>query len=633
MNTASVFQGMLESLGWAILHSFWQMAALWLAYQLVFTWRRGISPAIRHNAALALMVIGTGWFIATCIGQYREYLSVGRYLAQFPEDPVQASIQVNQAMLSFASVRTFFAALVEANIQWVSALYLLILCVMSWRLLQGLRYARTLRHRGLLAIEPEWQLATDRYARQLGIGSRVRVYLSQLVDVPATLGYLKPVILLPAACITQLTPAQLESILLHELAHIRRKDYLVNILVAFMETLLFFNPFTRLLARHIRRERELSCDDLVLSGIPEPIDYATALLSIEKIRRGPVAALAMASNGTKGQLLSRIRRITRVQEDRRPYTDRLLALCLMFLLMLSMSWIRPQASLASTPMEKHTDALIETEEEVILRLPPQPALAGKPGTLATARTRKTTGTGPQQQLHKRMDLNVETLILDESRPAGMPRVYVNEAPPEGYQFVYTLPIETDLPELEMLRKANDLSAQEQLMYQQRVEKLLQDRIRFDEERMRVQGVPGEFLDTEPFKVFEGQRIPFKAEQFRNEFRSQRLVPRRAPKAEKQEQPRAIQPDLFTFVHPTVPVPADPEWFDAIVEEKIVSAQAPSKPRIIMGRTKGVALASPKTEVRVNRVKTRDGYTLRIETGKESIDIRIAEDDIVVEKEH
>src|SRR5262249_62123234 len=119
-------------------------------------------------------------------------------------------------------------------------------------------------------------------------------------------GWLHPVILLPASTLTGLSPGQIESILAHELAHIRRHDYLVNLLQSLVETLLFYHPGVWWVSRRIREERELCCDDLAVGVVGGPVLYAEALCRLERAR-GEAAALAVAASG--GSLLARITRL------------------------------------------------------------------------------------------------------------------------------------------------------------------------------------------------------------------------------------------------------------------------------------------------------------------------------------
>ena len=152
------------------------------------------------------------------------------------------------------------------------------------------------------------QQIVARLSRRLHIGRGVRLLESTLVDVPTVIGWLKPVVLLPASALAGLSPQQLEAILAHELAHIRRHDYLVNLLQTLVETLLFYHPAVWWLSRRIRVERENCCDDLAVSLCGDPVTYATALADLEELRGAARPAfLAMAATG--GSLLQRVRRL------------------------------------------------------------------------------------------------------------------------------------------------------------------------------------------------------------------------------------------------------------------------------------------------------------------------------------
>src|SRR5205814_960303 len=145
-----------------------------------------------------------------------------------------------------------------------------------------------------------------RLSRRLHITRAITLLESSLVDVPTVIGWLKPVVLLPASALAAMSPQQLEAILAHELAHIRRHDYLVNLLQTLVETLLFYHPAVWWLSRRIRAEREHCCDDLAVSLCGDPIAYASALADLESLRSSD-HRFAMAATG--GSLLHRVRRL------------------------------------------------------------------------------------------------------------------------------------------------------------------------------------------------------------------------------------------------------------------------------------------------------------------------------------
>lgn len=155
-----------------------------------------------------------------------------------------------------------------------------------------------------------------RLKTQLQISRPVRLVQSVLVEVPTVIGWLWPVILLPASALSGLAPEQFEAILVHELAHIRRGDYLINLLQNVVETLLFYHPAVWWVSEQIRQERENCCDDLATALCGNSLGYAEALLRMEELRQ-PAGRLALAARG--GELIPRVRRLLGAKErDRLP---------------------------------------------------------------------------------------------------------------------------------------------------------------------------------------------------------------------------------------------------------------------------------------------------------------------------
>src|SRR5262249_31480014 len=151
------------------------------------------------------------------------------------------------------------------------------------------------------ACEP-WLSLARRLSLALGVRQAVRLLESTAIEVPAVLGLLRPVILLPASAVTGLTPAQLEMILAHELAHIRRHDFLVTLFQSAVETLLFYHPAVWWISRQVRIERENCCDDLAVAVCGTPLQYARALARLEELR-AEALPLAVSANG--GSLMER----------------------------------------------------------------------------------------------------------------------------------------------------------------------------------------------------------------------------------------------------------------------------------------------------------------------------------------
>jgi uncharacterized protein involved in exopolysaccharide biosynthesis len=181
----------------------------------------------------------------------------------------------------------------------------------SCRWLNGSRWIRHLKTSDTSPLDHEWQLRLRALSQRLNVHRPVALFKSALVEVPLVIGWLRPVILLPASALSGLTPDQLEAILAHELAHVRRCDYLVNAFQNVVETLMFYHPAVWWISSCIREEREQCCDDLVVSACGNRVTYARALLFLEEARGLP--RLALAANG--GSLIYRVRRLLGISRE------------------------------------------------------------------------------------------------------------------------------------------------------------------------------------------------------------------------------------------------------------------------------------------------------------------------------
>ena len=326
----------LQALGWAIADSIWQIALLWLVYQICIGIPIKNKPIIRHLGSAIALLAGGLWFLGTVI--------------------YNISHATNTPANGNGNVDSSFSNWIESILPYLSAAYLIVLVVLLAKFAHSVVITQRLR-----TTENEsagqWQQFVDDMALRFFIERKVGIQISHAINVPATLGFMKPIILLPVASINHLSISQVESIIMHELAHIKRHDYLVNILVSLVETILFFNPFAHLLSKQVRKECELCCDDAVLNHQKDPGQYAYALLLLERTRQQ--FALAVAATGSEGQLLGRVKRILKQPEQKVRYRNRLLALVLVASMIMGLTLLSPapkdgQAQmLAVTPV--HTE--------------------------------------------------------------------------------------------------------------------------------------------------------------------------------------------------------------------------------------------------------------------------------------
>jgi beta-lactamase regulating signal transducer with metallopeptidase domain len=200
----------------------------------------------------------------------------------------------------------------EQAIPWLVAAWVIGVALCSIRLTQGCWRLNALKKNGIEPLDSGWNEMLNDLKWRLNISRPVQLFKSALVEVPTVVGWLRPVILLPASSLTGLTPSQLEAILAHELAHVVRHDYLVNVFQNVVETLMFYHPAVWWISRCIREEREHCCDDLAVQLCGDRVVYASALATMEELR-WQVPQLALAATG--GSLLNRIRRLAGLSAD------------------------------------------------------------------------------------------------------------------------------------------------------------------------------------------------------------------------------------------------------------------------------------------------------------------------------
>jgi bla regulator protein BlaR1 len=339
-----VFQSVfLQSLGYAIANSLWQMAILWLFYLLITSILKP-KASVKYTLAVILQSIGFIWFIVTLFFYYSAYNQWVPTTAGTSAGTITTIVPPGTGFRSSILKLMIWA---EQLLPYLSAAYLILMIFLSVKWIIGYRYTLQIRREGLSKMPANWRVFVQDTARQLGITRDVRIFLSEKIASPLTIGFLKPLILVPIASINHLTVAQLEAILLHELAHIKRYDYLINILLSVAEISLFFNPFTRLFSTHIRKERENSCDDWVLQFQYSASTYAEALLRMAQLQTTPAFAMA-ASGSHQHELLNRVKRMIGDNENRFTYKKQLLSFLLVTGILSSVAWFHPEPSKKTT---------------------------------------------------------------------------------------------------------------------------------------------------------------------------------------------------------------------------------------------------------------------------------------------
>ena len=359
----------VERLGWMLVHSLWQLAVVAALAAVLLRLLRNRSARMRYAMAvamLALMAVGpvATWCLVSVepvplrmASQTEEQTEAGREVASVVQRPVTTeagsvaaedvssgavvavplvvetdtvhvpepgsgstatSALETSLTLTLPEPKTFSTSVLIRNlIQTVAraiqprlpilvGVWLLGVLICSIRPIWGLWIQWRLRHAGLRPVPESIQSTLNVLIQKLRLTRAVRIAESALVKVPLVVGYVHPMILLPASVITGLTSSQLEAVLAHELAHVRRHDWLINTLQVIAETLLFYHPAVWWLSSRIRHERELCCDDIALGLDVDKAVFARTLLTLEELRQKAIVP-AMAATG--GDLTARVRRL------------------------------------------------------------------------------------------------------------------------------------------------------------------------------------------------------------------------------------------------------------------------------------------------------------------------------------
>lgn len=323
----------------ALLHSFWQAALLALLYITVD------KIIHRNNAPLAKRN-----FLYFSIAAQLILSALTFSIYFFNTTPIGNLTDITQRITGYLG---------NGNIQsitpWIFSLYIFIIAYKLLKAIYSWYYFKQQYKNGLQRPDVELKLFTELKAYQFGIKRKVKLWLSSSINTPITFGFFKPIILLPVVLVNNISAEQAETLILHELTHIRTNDYLLNWFLMTAETIFFFNPFVIILCKKIRLEREKNCDINVISFAYSPTLYAETLLQAERMKQ-LVPQFQLAAVNQKKYLLQRIQFFTTEKIVNRTLRFNIIAplVGLILLLMLSAA-VLFQSGKASFPAHSVAD--------------------------------------------------------------------------------------------------------------------------------------------------------------------------------------------------------------------------------------------------------------------------------------
>lgn len=337
----AILNNLIKATGWSIFHSLWQGAIIYGILLLIILIFPKLRSRLKHNLAFAAICL-----IFICYGI--TFFSVFK-LPVAMEIKNNASISLTPVYYQYlSSLPQQISNVTERFFPYIVGVYSIGLLFQFFILAMGYKRMQNLKNSVHFAVPAAWKTSFEQLTLALNLRQHIGFYLSDQINVPLVIGYFKPVVLFPISLATQLDMDQVEAILIHELSHIRRNDYLLNLVKTGIETLLFFNPFIWLSGKFINIEREHACDDLVLKFTGNPMTYARALLQLEILKDKSSPAFSMAATGKNQHLYQRIKRITDMKTNYMNVRQQMFAITLAIATVISLAWVKPSKTEKTT---------------------------------------------------------------------------------------------------------------------------------------------------------------------------------------------------------------------------------------------------------------------------------------------
>lgn len=312
---------MIQIIGWTILHSLWQIALIASLYLLIKNSLQTKMALKKYYLAISALVttfLSTIFTFGYIFQQNNPFISIITNSALPPitsevSSPI-LSIETNKIVVDNSLTLTDY---LSSCLPYLVTFWVIGMLYFTIRFLKNLYDVQQLKNMDSELISGEWRQKISRFKNQLNIQKEVQVFLSKHVKDPITFGHFKPVILLPISLITGFDTAAIETIILHELAHIKRQDYLINLGLSIIEIILFYHPLVWWLCRETRELREHCCDDLVLSMGNNRSTYVETLTALQwRKLDGVTNHLSLSAKGQDSEFPRRIKRMFGVEEKR-----------------------------------------------------------------------------------------------------------------------------------------------------------------------------------------------------------------------------------------------------------------------------------------------------------------------------
>lgn len=342
-------ENVLKAISWTLIHSVWQGLVLAIFAGLVIVFTKKSKAALRYNWLSGLFITFMAGVGFTFNYEYQQETTVyGNAIIAKTLEPETMSAGTAVNTLDYFQVAVGY---INEYASTIVVIWFLIFMLKSFGIFRSLSNIYKIRNYKTQEAPEYWNSRIAELCEQLNIKKHITLLESRLVQVPSVTGFFKPIILIPVGLLSNLPQDQIEAILLHELAHIRRKDYFINLLQSFAEILFFFNPGLLWISSLIKEERENCCDDIAVGITRSKSNFIHALVSFQEYNMKQ-NQLALGFGKNKNQLLERARRI--VQDNNKSLNTiekTFLSLCIVVIITFSLACSNTKATVVKTPQK------------------------------------------------------------------------------------------------------------------------------------------------------------------------------------------------------------------------------------------------------------------------------------------
>ena len=405
----------LSAFGWTLIHSFWIGGIIFLiTWFLLFLFRNSKSN-FRYTIAvgglftfMALVIYAFFKIYALQSSNYGLNLTIGENFRNITNNFLEASNLNNISNnFSLSSIENY----INQNIPFLVIIWLLGLLVFSLRFAGGLIYTYRLRSGSKQIKNDEIDNILLRIIQKINIKSKIQIKESSLISTPMVIGFIKPIILLPLGMANGLSLHQVEAILFHEIAHIYRIDYLVNLIQSIVEVVLFYHPVVWWLSAHIRSERENICDDIAIEHTGSALAYAKALTNLQELNN-QTPDIVLAFSNKKNRFMNRIRRLLGLPQINSNLMEGLISSLLIIISVILLS------THAGPVFGQAKDLMNTNKNESILLAPETPVIVNQD----QAKTEKEKLNNKAKQIENELLKNHESILISVRKISDIDKI-------------------------------------------------------------------------------------------------------------------------------------------------------------------------------------------------------------------